>query len=303
MTKNNNKKLEYVNQFQINREKHKNKYTVITNNLIRDERLNVIEIGIMAKILSNDDTKYILNMKTLQKESNIGEDSFYKATKHLTQLGYISKTRIKGGVKWSINEIPLKNETPSNNAVNNNSISVENPANSISVENTTCVNTTSENTTCVFNPLISNNTSGENGKPFPPENKEQKEKSNNTRGKIENFSLGLGSDLNSVSNSNLSHTIVENDLQFLIENSYKFQLTYDNCWKDLNISSYSNNYIAYAVCQRLQNNELSDIPKNIYKLLTFMVRFSKDIPDSKLWSIFINEIENNDQLIKKLYEY
>jgi len=75
--------------------------------LVKDERLNATEKGIMLMILSNANY-YVLNSTYLQKEAGIGKVQFNKCMKHLQELGYLLKKPLKnGGYKWIIMESTL----------------------------------------------------------------------------------------------------------------------------------------------------------------------------------------------------
>lgn len=88
-----------------------NNYTVISNQLINDNNLNVIDKGIMLMILSNSDN-FIYNSIVMQKKSGIGKIAFYSSIKKLITLGYINKQAIQGGYIWTINEAPIIAEQP-----------------------------------------------------------------------------------------------------------------------------------------------------------------------------------------------
>ena len=118
-------------------------YLMISQTILQDKNLDLLEKGIMAELLNHDET-YIINTSYLQKISGIGEDRFYKKIKHLISLGYISKKRIQSGVSWTIIESPLD---ISNNGINGENTNCENTnSESTSNENTNCENTNSEST-------------------------------------------------------------------------------------------------------------------------------------------------------------
>lgn len=99
----------FKNKNKINRVMHNetNTYTVISNKLIRDERLSVIEKGIMITLLSNDDKKFVFNSVVLQKTSGIPRKKYFDAIKNLRECGYLESKALKGGgVFWIINESP-----------------------------------------------------------------------------------------------------------------------------------------------------------------------------------------------------
>lgn len=98
----------FKNKTKIVRAEHDkdNHFTCISNKLIQDTRLNVYELGIMLKILSNSDD-YVLHTTYLAKQVGISQGKFNKAIKHLISIGYINKEQIQGGWLWTINEIPI----------------------------------------------------------------------------------------------------------------------------------------------------------------------------------------------------
>ncbi len=98
----------FQNSTLYNRAHHneQNPFTVITNTLINDSRLTVVELGLMIKILSNSEN-YIFNSVYTQQTSGIGKDKYNQSLKKLISLGYISKkAKNKGGWLWVINETP-----------------------------------------------------------------------------------------------------------------------------------------------------------------------------------------------------
>ena len=63
-------------------------FTIISNHLVKDERLNASEKGLMLMILSNRND-YILNSSYLQKESGLGKTTFNKSMRTLQKVGYL----------------------------------------------------------------------------------------------------------------------------------------------------------------------------------------------------------------------
>lgn len=355
MTKNKKKdakQRQYKNEFIVNRAMHNKTftYTTISNFLVRDERLNATEKGLMLMILSNNENEYILNMKTLQKQAKIGEDAFFKATRHLKELGYINKKRIKGGVRWTINEIPkiVIIDTPTSTEIssswnnkNDTPISVENTTNwndkkdiPISVENTVNWNMNNspisvENTTSE-NPVLSNTNSqpsaptsrGKDGdchlrKTFgdnldvgdcvtsatpleasqpthTPTVVERKEDIENDKLKDNTPKVELN---NTTPMVNTKDNTPKNDLQLIIDNSKPirfpdggsrpaFSTIYNNNtnWNTIDLSSYSNYDIAYAINMKDKNTPITEIPSKTYSLMTYLVQYSENVPNSGLWN-------------------
>ena len=285
---------EYCNQFTINRANHKSSYTCITNHLIKDERLNATEKGIMLLILSNDDKKYVLNMSVLKKLCKIGDDRFNASKRNLVTLGYINKKRIQGGIHWIVNEIPIVKGNTGNLIKPENTPS-ENTSNVITPsDNTIC-----ENASCVNTSLINNKPSAETGTPVPPEEGEEKNKINtNATDRVEN------STISSPSNGN--------DLELLLQESAKFQMIYKNnsrqgvqsgIWTDVDISNYSNSFIAFLIASKLKNEPPpNDVDNSVMTLLHYMVKYSKGVKDSQLWTLFLKEVDNDINIIKLLGE-
>lgn len=182
-TKSSKIKKEYCNQFTINRAPHKSGYTVITNLLIRDERLTALDKGIMLMILANDSTKYVLNTTVLHKSTGLGKTSFYGSIEKLRELGYINKLRFQGGVRWIINEIPAPNGVLRNsdspvsgtteiNTTESGYTEINTTESGYTESGTTESDTTESDTTEINTTenrtLISNNTNGESAEALPP---------------------------------------------------------------------------------------------------------------------------------------
>jgi hypothetical protein len=82
-------------------------FTIISNHLVKDQRLNASEKGLMLMILSNCND-YILNSTYLQKESGLGKTTFNKSIKTLQKVGYLLKKPLQnGGYKWIVMESTL----------------------------------------------------------------------------------------------------------------------------------------------------------------------------------------------------
>jgi len=120
----------FKNQTKYNRSMHNedNTYTLVSDLLIKDKRLSIIEKGIMVSILSNDDS-YIFNSTYFKKDLGIGDDKYNKAIANLITCGYIVKNKVQGGIQWIFNEAGDKQKnTPSE-----------------FIKSTPCENTLSEN--------------------------------------------------------------------------------------------------------------------------------------------------------------
>ena len=326
MEKNNKKSKgakdrERKNEYIINRAPHKGNHTIITNLLIRDPRLNVIDIGIMTKLLSDNDKIWIFNKEYFRETiSGIGKKKYDSSWKKLQQLGYVSKKRIQSGVRWTINEIPTHSTSNDDFITSKNE---RNENNSITSHfNPTEINPTEINP--IENRLLYNTIpSFESADALPKEEERKKEKNNNARANLETSS-SLSSDLSSeqgdkVKDDNLNnHTPIknevnnntpnENDLKFLLNNSPTFKAIYNmnteyntSYWYYVDISSYSNTYIAYALTEKAKGNPIKDIPNNTYNMLWYMGKYSKNIPNSKLWQAIQFEAQNDQTLINKIF--
>ena len=177
----------YKNGTKINRCEHdkEHPYTMVANDIIRDERLDLLEVGIMTHLLSHDVINYTINTTYIQKISGIGQDRFYKKIKHLTELGYINKIPILGGVNWIINETPLQVIENGTSSENTNRVNT-------SSENTSSENTSSENTSRVSPTQRSNNETTTKEQSKNEINKNETSKNISVVGEqVENYSLGL----------------------------------------------------------------------------------------------------------------
>ncbi len=415
--KDNKSKKNYKNEFIINRAKHKQNFTVITNHLIKDERINVICKGIMLMILSNSDKNFVLNLKVLQPQSGIGKVAFYNATDKLQELGYLNKQAIKSGVRWTVNEIPSKNghisistipengnrwdaptipelrnpksRNPKNGYLINNNASTDvppvepKPKSAVPAKGGNTADDqpskTKENLvemvvgdvlqsaqpseashpshtpTEVINEKVElkDNTSKDklnnnipkveinDNKPkveinnYTPkvetdnhtpkvetENHTPKVETDNHTPKVETDNhtpkvetdnhTPKGSDersdrqytspppkylVNDISNISANTNTQINDLKLIIDNS-QFGFIYETNtrqfghWENVDITTYTNEYIAKAIIMKEKNMPINDIPNNTYNMITFLVKYSEHTPNSKLWEIY-NRLKQN----------
>lgn len=96
----------FKNQTQYIRDNHKSNFSVISNCLINDNRLNVIDIGIMTKLLSNSDS-YVFNSEYFLKSiSGVNKKLYRDSIRKLQSFGYLQKKRIQDGVIWTVIEVP-----------------------------------------------------------------------------------------------------------------------------------------------------------------------------------------------------
>jgi hypothetical protein len=97
------------NKTNLNRAKNETNSTSISNSLINDKRLSLIELGIMVKVLSTDDD-FIFNSTNFKKDLSIGDDRYNKAITNLIEYGYIEKNRLQSGFQWVFNEVADEQE-------------------------------------------------------------------------------------------------------------------------------------------------------------------------------------------------
>jgi hypothetical protein len=82
-------------------------FTIISNYIVKDDRLSATEKGLMLMILSNH-REYIFNSTVLHWQSGLGKVEFNKSMKILQKLGYLIKKPLKsGGYKWIVIESTL----------------------------------------------------------------------------------------------------------------------------------------------------------------------------------------------------
>jgi hypothetical protein len=94
---------------------------------------------------------------------------------------------------------------------------------------------------------------------------------------------------------------VKNDLPLVLEKNSHFKSMYNSTpWHTLDISNFSNVYIAYAVKEKLDNNPMKEIEKRTYYFLAKLVEYSKKVPESELYTLFCNECIGREDLILKL---
>ena len=101
----------------IDRDEHKDNYTVISNDVIRDERLSGDAFKMLAFMLSCDDA-FEFSEKGLESILGWGRKRVRNAVDVLRQSGYLTIERLKGShgyfgsYAWQISEIP-KRDIPS----------------------------------------------------------------------------------------------------------------------------------------------------------------------------------------------
>jgi hypothetical protein len=273
-------KLYYSNTYEM-RNEFKNKtvyiresyneehpYTIISNYLVKDNRLTATEKGLMLMILSNKNI-YVLNSSYLQKESGLGKVQFNKSMKKLQQLGYLLKKPVKnGGYKWIVMESTiifedvqkigyLTHDPDKSNWIINEALEStlqltdfhrksenRNPENR-KPENGNPINGNPENRNPESQPIISTNDTNTN---IGINNKKENTNGENTNATPEEEILILGSspDLKIANDELKSHT--PNSFPVLLEHSESLKniLKGDSLTID-DFQNYSDSYIAHIV--------------------------------------------------------
>ena len=306
-------------------------YTMVSNSVIRDNRLDLLEVGIMTYLLSHDNN-YIINTSYIQTISGIGQDRFYKKIKHLTELGYLNKIQILGGVNWIINETPLQVIENGTSSENTNRVNT-------SGESTSRVNTSSENTSRVSPTLRSNNETTTNEQSKNEINKNEQNKNLSVVGEqVENFSLGsdepleeeavsVFSNLEEIKTNSTPSIEVKESHTSKIENECQRIITHPKCehifsnnpkWQVYNerLFKLANTTIAYEVCRYLmkyhdnpniqRQSELTQyLNSDEGKFMNYMfyiVKYSQKLEGSDIWQSFIYEcgLEYKENLVKYL---
>jgi hypothetical protein len=107
---------------------------------------------------------------------------------------------------------------------------------------------------------------------------------------------------------NLNVTIPINDLDLIlnttirVEGKTPFKVIYENntkqygCWEKIDLTSYSNTNIAYAVHMSEMNTPIKDIPNNELNLMKYLVKYAEHTPNSKLWEEY-KRLKNNKHLV------
>lgn len=133
----------FKNQTQFFPSEHDSHFTIINNKLLEDDRLSLLDVGIMVYILkfvnfNYDGRKYIINKKAIESRSGFGYNLFTKHWNNLIECGYIIQTRKKGGWEYEIYENPLKNSTTKQDKPSQHLAILTN------VKTTNCINATIE---------------------------------------------------------------------------------------------------------------------------------------------------------------
>jgi hypothetical protein len=318
------------------REQHnaKHPYTVLTNQIIEDDRLNATEKGLMYMILSNSD-EYVFNSDYLQKISGLGKVTYFNAIKHLQEFGYLIKRAVStGGYRWTI----LESKNIFNAFLKASIISYSNTKNSwvideklesslqeadfqriLGFQNLENQNAeiqiaefqNLENRNAEIQTVISTNSLS----PKEKINKEIiiKEKTNNeiVYGDtveifdFEEMSLTDTSKSEVKPSDYLPPQSIQNDLQLILNSVPKFEMIYKNGhFEQYDISNYENSYIAYQVFLYNSSNSLTKeqtwndmkLKEPNFLLFYYLIKYSKEVPDSQIWKCYEAECQQADRL-------
>ena len=243
-------KKDYKNKTVYIRESHNDEhpYTVISNHIVKDERLTATEKGIMLMILANNNS-YVLNSSYLQKESGLGKVQFNKTMKRLQEHNYLLKKPLKsGGYKWIIMESTLIFEELQKigylkyNAENSSWIINEKMESMLQVfdfhrksengkpingntENQKPINGNTESRIPDSQPIISTN---EINSQVGIINKEENTNEKNTNETLDDEVLNLGSFSEVESEKVDKNKPIQNSLPILFQNSESFQAIFQN---------------------------------------------------------------------------
>ena len=105
---------QYNNKTQFFGAEHDTNFTIISNSLLEDERLSLLDVGIMTYMLKfvnfkYDGRKYIVHKGAIEKRSGFGYIAFTKSWNNLIKCGYINAAKVKSGWEYEIYEKPIKN--------------------------------------------------------------------------------------------------------------------------------------------------------------------------------------------------
>lgn len=127
------------------------KFTVISRDLLEDNRLQWSTRGILGYLLSKPDN-WVLQVQDLKKQGDLGRDAIYNRIKNAIQHGYItridhrdSKGRITG-VEYIVHEEPIK-PLPENPESANQEQVRPNPVNTDNTKDEVLINTDTTTTT------------------------------------------------------------------------------------------------------------------------------------------------------------
>ena len=97
----------------IYRAEHSNDFTQIDNFCLRDDRLSLEAVGLLAYMLTMSDS-WEFSTKNLAKHFKISEKTLCRTTKELRECGYITYKRVRNekgnrlsSNEWSVHEVPV----------------------------------------------------------------------------------------------------------------------------------------------------------------------------------------------------
>jgi len=204
----------------------KHPYTMISNTLIKDNRLSILEKGLMIYLLSNSD-KYVINKSVILRDSGHGRKAIDNAFKNLKELNYIAYMYNKNVHTWIINEYPeYCSQSDSTNVTAEHCGDFSNRTNVIPEKCNNLIDSTI--VTSQLEQVININETNIN---------EANTNEANTKEEITKEEISNLKDKNAMQ-------FVENDLNLILLNSSKFKAIYNtNSWWKINISNFSNSAI------------------------------------------------------------
>lgn len=79
----------------------KNKFTMVSNALLKDKNVTLQAKGLLSIFISNDTEKFTINMKEIITRSKNGRDAHYKVIDELIKHGYFARVEIREGGKFT----------------------------------------------------------------------------------------------------------------------------------------------------------------------------------------------------------
>ncbi len=329
---------EFKNKTVYIRESYNEKhyFTIISNHLVKDERLTATEKGLMLMILSNSNS-YILNSSYLQKESRLGKTTFNKSMKKLQSLGYLLKKPLNnGGYKWIVIESTLMFEDlkkvgyisydqDKSTLIINDAIepSVElfdfhrklesgNPDNK-KPENSNPYNKIPENRPPELQPIINNNSNNTNIGINKNEKIENRKDTNETLARVDNDFDNYFELETSNQESDTEYTPqVKNSLPIILEYSESYREMFKRNGKTLNdFNGYRDTFIALiALASKLSesDHEWEEVKNNLnydkklYGEIVYACRYALTLQiETELKKELLSQSKLNEAQLYKLF--
>lgn len=275
-----------------NRAKHSDEehFTIISNTIVKDIRLNFTEKGLMLYLLSNSD-EFVVNKSVIIKTSGLGRKAIDNAFTKLKELNYIQYFYKNNIHTWIINESPEYCPKSNTTKVTSQKYNHSSDSTIVTLPLEQVINTKEKRT----------------------EEKNTKKENNHVENNNEmqtldskDFSLSLSdkNEVNSSLNNNLNNN-VNNDLNLILSKSKHFNSIYTesgNGWDKLDISKYSNSQIAHHTIEKEKGNNDSKVGSKKIILFSYLVRYSSTIEDSNLWKEFKHQcnLEYHYEILKRL---